>query len=448
MSSTIEEEKAARMALTALYTIIPVSFTVIGEFYLSVSLPYARLTLPFPSPPYTLHTAPGMQIVMCTFGFIIYRETPKDMRRGRRMYIIWSWTILTLFTLSQVADALEMFNLLINSTSPAQALRVLKPKYEYTWWRLSTSIGLWICNWIGDGLLLYRCFKIWSDKMWVCVLPALAYVGSCAVSLLAIGLRIKWSQNHAAGPGQYGKALQGWIFLSISVNCVVTALISFRLLRIRRQLATVLSPQDLHVYVGIVAILVESALPLSLAGIMFAALSSPSSDGAVTVARTVALLCWFSLNALCPQMIIFRVITGRSWSTSPSTDGPPGSYHRGTSTKIEFTNPGFSETKTDPEISFSNGERGHSHSHGEVDGYNANGRHGGGVGGGCGEKDIIRRRGGGPAGGPYGLNRVSEEVCDLNLNQTQTQDTSGSVVDVVRRRGSGHKESEVDSTGS
>ena len=105
-----------------------------------------------------------------------------------------------------------------------------------------------------------------------------------------------WLEDASRGPQFYGKALQAWIFLSTAVNILVTGLISFRLLRIRKQLSAILAPQDLEIYLGIIAILVESALPLSLAGIAFAAVSTPSNSGAKTVARTTILLCWFSLN--------------------------------------------------------------------------------------------------------------------------------------------------------
>ncbi|TFK22032.1 hypothetical protein FA15DRAFT_623113 [Coprinopsis marcescibilis] len=327
MSSTIAQEAAARMSMTSLYTIIPVSFAVIG-----------------------------MQIFMCLFGAIIFSETPRSSRKGRGPYIAASWLILVLFSLSQVADGVEVFNLLANSTSHLQAVTQLKNQYEYSWWRISTTTCLYICNWVGDGLLLYRCYKIWNDQPWIVVLPVLTYIASCGLCVASIVNRVKWLADASIGPGPYGTTLKAYLFLSVSVNCMATALISFRLLRIRRQLSQVLSKQDLRIYLGIIAILVESALPLSVAGIAFAILSTPSASGAVTVARTTVLLIWFSLNALCPQMIIFRVTTGRSWIGSPAGSVQSSARHHGT--MIEFiVNPDLSETKNDPEASNESFER-------------------------------------------------------------------------------------------
>jgi hypothetical protein len=61
-------------------------------------------------------------------------------------------------------------------------------------------------------------------------------------------------------------------FLTVSTNIVVTSLITFRLLRARRALAEVLPSADMRVYTGVIAILVESAAPLTIFGIVAAIL--------------------------------------------------------------------------------------------------------------------------------------------------------------------------------
>jgi hypothetical protein len=48
-------------------------------------------------------------------------------------------------------------------------------------------------------------------------------------------------------------------------------MISIYLIRARRSLSGVLPSRDLQLYTGVVAILVETALPLSLFGLLFAA---------------------------------------------------------------------------------------------------------------------------------------------------------------------------------
>jgi hypothetical protein len=61
-------------------------------------------------------------------------------------------------------------------------------------------------------------------------------------------------------------------FLTVSTNIVVTSLITLRLLRARRALGKVLPSADMQVYTGVIAILVESAAPLTIFGVISAIL--------------------------------------------------------------------------------------------------------------------------------------------------------------------------------
>jgi hypothetical protein len=58
--------------------------------------------------------------------------------------------------------------------------------------------------------------------------------------------------------------------LTVTTNITVTGLIAFRLLRARRTLSKVLPSADLRLYTGVVAVLIESALPLSFFGVLAA----------------------------------------------------------------------------------------------------------------------------------------------------------------------------------
>ncbi|RXW15097.1 hypothetical protein EST38_g10758 [Candolleomyces aberdarensis] len=78
----------------------------------------------------------------------------------------------------------------------------------------------------------------------------------------------------------------------------------------------------MHLYTGVVAILIESALPLSVFGIIAAALllvvnSSTSAAGPMVCFYLFDGL-FFSFCVLSPHMIIFRVTTGRSFINLPT----------------------------------------------------------------------------------------------------------------------------------
>ena len=58
-----------------------------------------------------------------------------------------------------------------------------------------------------------------------------------------------------------------WASLSVSLNVIVTAMICFRILRLRALTREVLSPEMSRMYTSIAAMLIESAAPFSILGI-------------------------------------------------------------------------------------------------------------------------------------------------------------------------------------
>lgn len=60
-----------------------------------------------------------------------------------------------------------------------------------------------------------------------------------------------------------------WVTLTVSLNIILTSMICGRLLFMRRQVRSVLSPEMASMYTNIMAILIESALPFTLLGIAF-----------------------------------------------------------------------------------------------------------------------------------------------------------------------------------
>jgi hypothetical protein len=75
---------------------------------------------------------------------------------------------------------------------------------------------------------------------------------------------------------KYGSAST---YLTVSTNIVVTSFITFHLLRARRTLAKLLPSSDIRVYTGgVIAILIESAAPLTVFGIIAAILQQLSGS--------------------------------------------------------------------------------------------------------------------------------------------------------------------------
>ncbi|KAJ2921346.1 hypothetical protein H1R20_g15747, partial [Candolleomyces eurysporus] len=88
---------------------------------------------------------------------------------------------------------------------------------------------------------------------------------------IGIGILILVSQSSSA---VYTTALvyeSAYAFLTVSTNLLITSLISFYLLNERRKFFAFLPPKELKMYTGVVAVLIESGLPLTIFGIVYAA---------------------------------------------------------------------------------------------------------------------------------------------------------------------------------
>ncbi|KAJ4482073.1 hypothetical protein J3R30DRAFT_3699393 [Lentinula aciculospora] len=104
-----------------------------------------------------------------------------------------------------------------------------------------------------------------------------------------------------------------WLSLSCSLNAIITILITARLLRARRQLRKLMPGDTASVYTGLIAILVESALPFTVLGIVFAVLLGKDLPEQLALSLT-----WGSYVGLAPQLIILRVTMGSAWCKETS----------------------------------------------------------------------------------------------------------------------------------
>ena len=65
-----------------------------------------------------------------------------------------------------------------------------------------------------------------------------------------------------------GRYVSAYILLTATINVIVTTLIVTRILRARNSVADVSRRKDIQRYTGVASILIESALPLSVSGVV------------------------------------------------------------------------------------------------------------------------------------------------------------------------------------
>ncbi|RXW20762.1 hypothetical protein EST38_g5074 [Candolleomyces aberdarensis] len=207
----------------------------------------------------------GVHLFMALYGLSVFLETPKELREGRRRYIVLSFVFTLLASISASADMASVFQILLRATSAVDFYRIVTEMNSF-WLRYFTSVTMAAGIFVGDALLVYRCYMALSSNRWVAIIPALSSV-SAFVVFMVDELALDLDKDRTTNPLPTVTQM-----LTVCTNVLVTAIISFHLYRARRTLSQMLPSHDTRLYTGVVAILVESAVPLALLGPITAAL--------------------------------------------------------------------------------------------------------------------------------------------------------------------------------
>ncbi|KAJ2929072.1 hypothetical protein H1R20_g893, partial [Candolleomyces eurysporus] len=210
-----------------------------------------------------------------------------------------------------------VFQAVFRATSGVNFYEIVAEMNSF-WLRYFTSVTITVGIFIGDALLVYRCYMVLANYRWITIIPAMLSVSAFVIFMVdefAIDLHKDRTTNPLPTVTQ---------MLIVCTNVLVTALISFHLYRARRTLSQMLPSHDARLYTGVVAILVEAAVPLTLLGPITAALQlvpfPKNQTAAQALVATYNIIggLFYSFCTLSPHMIIFRVTTGRSWVRFPS----------------------------------------------------------------------------------------------------------------------------------
>ncbi|KAJ2923186.1 hypothetical protein H1R20_g13909, partial [Candolleomyces eurysporus] len=249
-----------------------------------------------------------------------YNRTPIESKKARIPFVLGTFLITALYIIHAAVDSVNFSEMLISQRGRDIVFILRRPRVRRL---VAASTGTQVVmSILGNGILLYRCYVICrAYHPWTATLPAaLIYVASIVTSILYLISQASLSGFSRLG-GIAGNTVWGtaWFFLSVAVNLLITASISYNLIKTQRRLASALGEHRVRVYTDIVAILVESALPFSVQGIVAGVAKAIGYDGSDALNEA-----WFAFCALSPQLIIFRVMTGRAWvtdlETSPTND--------------------------------------------------------------------------------------------------------------------------------
>ncbi|TFK19672.1 hypothetical protein FA15DRAFT_708773 [Coprinopsis marcescibilis] len=265
----------------------------------------------------------GIQFFMNCYALIVFFETTSERRQGRALYLISGWLIFAFYTMGACSDMSRMFKILLEAVNGLDYMQI----YSSTaLWMDSLSVSsVCLVFIIGDGLLLYRCSLLLAGGWcWVLALPLLMYLSVIALSIVNVVMLFPYSESME---DTLSNVTLSCDILAFTTNLFITSVLCYQLWSSHRKLARSMpsAGKRLVVYQTAIRILVESALPLAIAGILKAAISYvPIVAGnisrysgdpkALEVAYACSELLYYGLQALAPQLIIFRVTTGRSWT--------------------------------------------------------------------------------------------------------------------------------------
>ncbi|KAJ7599629.1 hypothetical protein C8J56DRAFT_879429 [Mycena floridula] len=259
------------------------------------------------------------------FAFCYSAHRFFSSRHASRLYLIFGGVLLALMTITVSTDAVLCQFMWIDYRGwPGGPVEYLVMHIS-TWWQVLGTAASQATDILGASFLLYRCYVIYNGRWKVIILPLLIHLVASAMAIVLI--------VHSAMPGNQFHDLVAqiricWAALAVTVNVIVTVLIVVRTLRARRSMKNHVPDRkdSINTCTSTMAILVESSLPFTIIGLTFVITYGKNPD-----IGAAFLFVWQALSALSPQLIIFRIASGRAWTRRVAADVSQALYSQETS---------------------------------------------------------------------------------------------------------------------
>ncbi|KAK7032844.1 hypothetical protein R3P38DRAFT_2919226 [Favolaschia claudopus] len=252
-------------------------------------------------------------IQLCMFfmsAYFLLRSAKAD--KSRYIYIVYSASLLVLLTIAMACNLFFGQMMWIEHRNVDGGPVAFFVNNIAAWYNTFGTAADVTANVLGDGLMLYRCYVFWGGNIWVVAFPALLFLASTAM-----GIAGTIQSGLPGGDFFHGISISfvtPWLILTIVFNIITTSMIVLRLGLISRTMRKVLTRERAEVYTGVMAILVESALPFTLLGIVYLITYLKNEPEDLAFADI-----WGAFVALSPQAIILRVAMGSAWTKKTVT---------------------------------------------------------------------------------------------------------------------------------
>ncbi|EMD31804.1 hypothetical protein CERSUDRAFT_119374 [Gelatoporia subvermispora B] len=249
----------------------------------------------------------GVELVLYYQTMRQLLKPSRDQRtRSDKFFMFFSTAMLLLITINVATEAVfgeEMW--IVNANFPGGANAYLGANAS-VWYQTMGTTSFVALNLLADGLMLYRCFVIWNDKR-IVIVPFIVWLATWALGIIEL---------YASGaPGAdffVGKAAQlglAYYSTSIGLNVLLTGLICFRIVRYAHYVQPALGSKVARTYTGAASIIIESALPYTLAGIAYLVSYGMNSGISILMGAFYSMFACIS-----QQVLILRVVSGRAWT--------------------------------------------------------------------------------------------------------------------------------------
>ncbi|KAF9562250.1 hypothetical protein CPC08DRAFT_797506 [Agrocybe pediades] len=249
----------------------------------------------------------GVELVMYFLTLQgLFRKGNRNSVKSKRFFTIYSTVLLLLLTIDISANAVWGEQMWITFRDSAGGVPAFLATQTSDWYETMGSTSVVIMVFLGDALLLYRLFILYGTSFFVIALPALAYLAAFALAIIELVIAGKPGGNFFHGHAiNFGVP---YYTITIAFNIFVTFAIVYRLLKLGKAVSRALGPESANVYTNTSAMLIESAAPYSIFGIMFLIPYALGHGTAISFGQV-----WAKIACLSPQLIVLRVVTGKAW---------------------------------------------------------------------------------------------------------------------------------------
>lgn len=175
------------------------------------------------------------------------------------------------------------------------------------WFNVLGSATDVVADYLSNALLIYRCYIIWNRQWKIIAFPCLVFLGASVMAMFTV-VESALPLSSIFTEQSISFAIP-WISLTCGLNTMITILIAGRIIYLSRAISGILPPENRRIYTNVVAIMVESALPFTLLGIIFAITLGKNIQESVAFSDI-----WGMFVALSPQFIILRLAMGKGWT--------------------------------------------------------------------------------------------------------------------------------------